>query len=149
MDDRDHHCGENKTEKRIKEGQESLAPLHGVLGALWFGHGDFDHLLPVPIWHPVGFDLEIEAVIRGRDIGAHAEVPVGVAIFVCFYVVLHFQGLDHVQESLPVVRGDSAQRGLGEVLSGQSDQVLAGEMFQRLTVLWHGILQKPVCHLFG
>lgn len=149
MDDRDHHCGENETAKCIKKGLKSLAPLHGVLGALQFRHGDLYHLLPIPIWHPIGFDLDAESAIRGGDVCANAEVPVGMAVLVYFHVVLHFQGLYHVQEPLPVVGGDSAQGGFCEILLGQVDQVPAREMFQRLTVFWHSILQQPVCHLFG
>lgn len=118
MDDRDHHCGENKAGKCIKKGQESLAPLHGVLGALRFGHGDLYHLLTVTIWHPIGFDFDAEAAVWGGDVCANAEVPVGVTILVCFHVVLHFQGLYHVQEPLPVVGGDSAQGGFCEILLG-------------------------------
>lgn len=118
MDDRDHHCGENKTGKCVKEGQKSLAPLHGVLGALQFWHGDLYHLFPIPIWHPIGFNLDAKAAVRGGDVYANVEVPIGMAILVCFHVVLHFQGLYHVQEPLPVVRGDSAQGGFFEILSG-------------------------------
>lgn len=149
MDDRDHHCGENKAGECIKKGQESLAPFHGVLGALRFWHGDLDHFLPIPIGHPVGFDLDAEAAVRAGAAGANAEVPVGVAVLVCFQVVLHLQGLYHVQEPLPVVRGDEAQRGFCEILLGEGDQVPACEMFQRLTVFWHSILLQPVCHLLG
>lgn len=96
MDDRDHHCSEDETGKCIKKGQKSFAPLHGVLGALWFWHGDLYHLFPIPIWHSIGFNLDAEAAIRVGNVDANAEVPVGVAILVCFDMVLHFQGLDHV-----------------------------------------------------
>ena len=96
MDDRDHHCSENKTGKCLKKGQESLAPLHGILGALRFWHGDLDHLFPKPIWHSVGFSLDAEAAIGVGNVNANAEVSVGVAILVCFHMVLHLQGLYHV-----------------------------------------------------
>lgn len=96
MDDRDHHCGEDKTGKCIKKGQKSLAPLHGVLGTFQFWHGDLYHLFPIPIWHSIGFRLDAEAAIRDGDAHASAEVPIGVAILVRFHVVLHFQGLYHV-----------------------------------------------------
>lgn len=118
MDDRDHHCGENKAGKCIKKGQKSFAPLHGVLGALRLWHGDLYHLLPVPIWHPIGCDLDAEAAVGGGEVCASAEVPVGMAVLVCFHVVFHFQGLYHVQEPLPIVRGDAAQGGFCEILLG-------------------------------
>lgn len=149
VDDRDHHRSEDEAGQRVQEGQARLAPLHGVLGALGLRHGDLDHLLPVAVGHPVGLGLEAEAAGGAGAGRTCAQVPVGVAVLVRLHVLLHLQGLDHVQEPLPAVGRHTAQGRPREVLPGQADQVPAREVLQGLTVLGHGVLQQPVRHLFG
>lgn len=145
VDDRDHHRGEDEAGQCVQEGQARFAPLHGVLGALGLWHGDLDHLLPIAVGHPIGLGLEAGAG-AGRTC---TQVPVGVAVLVRLHVLLHLQGLDHVQEPLPAVCRHAAQGWPREVLPGQADQVPAREVLQGLTVLGHGVLQQPVCHLLG
>lgn len=148
MDDRDHHCVETKQEAPHKETRKRLASM-GVLGALsGSGMGILIISFPIPIGHPLGLTLMLKLPLGQGPPVPMLRCPLKWPFLCLPSVVLHLQGLYHVQEPLPIVRGDEALWGF--VKSSWVRLIKSAcETFQRLTVFWHSILLQPVCHLLG